>query len=45
MQHLYIKLAEKDIAKQHNDGEMPESIIPLTTFHIVSLLQRPRHSQ
>lgn len=30
MQHLYIKLAEKDIAKQHNDGEMPESIIPLT---------------
>lgn len=30
MQHLYIKLAEKDIAKQHNDSEMPESIIPLT---------------
>lgn len=30
MQHLYIKLAEKDIAKQHNEGEMPESIIPLT---------------
>lgn len=30
MQHLYIKLAEKDIAQQHNDGEMPESIIPLT---------------
>lgn len=30
MQHLYIKLAEKDIAKQHNEGEMTESIIPLT---------------
>lgn len=30
MQHLYIKLAEKQIAKQHEKGEMPESIIPLT---------------
>lgn len=30
MQHLYINLAEKDIAKQHNDVEIPESIIPLT---------------
>lgn len=30
MQHLYIKLAEKNIANQHNEGEMPESIIPLT---------------
>lgn len=30
MQHLYIKLAEKSIAKQHDDGEMPESVIPLT---------------
>lgn len=30
MQHLYIKLAEKRIAEQHEQGEMPESIIPLT---------------
>lgn len=30
MQHLYIKLAEKQIAEQHEQGEMPESIIPLT---------------
>ena len=30
MQHLYIKLAEKRIAKQREKGEMPESIIPLT---------------
>ena len=30
MQHLYIKLAEKRIAEQHEKGEMPESIIPLT---------------
>ena len=30
MQHLYIKLAEKRIAEQHKQGEMPESIIPLT---------------
>ena len=30
MQHLYIKSAEKQIAKQHEKGEMPESIIPLT---------------
>lgn len=30
MQHLYIKLAEKQIAEQHEKGEMPESIIPLT---------------
>lgn len=30
MQHLYIKLAEKQIAKQHEKGEMSESIIPLT---------------
>lgn len=30
MQHLYIKLAKKQIAKQHEKGEMPESIIPLT---------------
>lgn len=30
MQHLYIKLAEKQIAEQHEKVEMPESIIPLT---------------
>lgn len=30
MQHLYIKLAEKQIAERHEKGEMPESIIPLT---------------
>ena len=30
MQHLYIKLAEKLIAEQHEKEEMPESIIPLT---------------
>lgn len=30
MQHLYIKLAEKRIAEQHEQGEMSESIIPLT---------------
>ena len=30
MQRLYIKSAEKQIAKQHEKGEMPESIIPLT---------------
>lgn len=30
MQHLYIKLTEKSIAKQFKEGEMPESIIPLT---------------
>ena len=30
MQHLYIKLAEKWIAELHEQGEMPESIIPLT---------------
>lgn len=30
MQHLYIKSAEKQIAEQHEKGEMPESIIPLT---------------
>ena len=30
MQHLYIKLAEKRITEQHEQGEMPESIIPLT---------------
>ncbi len=30
MQHLYIKLAEKRIAEQHEQEEMPESIIPLT---------------
>lgn len=30
MQHLHIKLAEKRIAEQHEQGEMPESIIPLT---------------
>jgi hypothetical protein len=30
MQHLYIKLAEKEIANQHKEDEMPESIIPLT---------------
>lgn len=32
MQHLYIKLAEKSIAKQHEEDEMPESIIPLTPY-------------
>jgi len=30
MQHLYIALADKKNAEQHNEGEMPESIIPLT---------------
>ena len=30
MQHLYITLAEKRIAEQRENGEMPESIIPLT---------------
>lgn len=30
MQHLYITLAEKQIAEQRGNGEMPESIIPLT---------------
>lgn len=30
MQHLHIKLAEKRIAQQQDEGNMPESIIPLT---------------
>lgn len=39
MQHLYIKLAEKRIAEQHEQGEMPESIIlltPSTSFRFYS---------
>lgn len=44
MQHLYIKLAEKLIAEQHEKEEMPESIIPLTpstSFRFIVRKERP----